>query len=249
MKEKILVVDDEKIARVTLTQILRLEGYTVHSVESGEMALEALRQESFDLVIVDLQMPGISGLDVLRNTVREFPGVRFIILTAYGSMDTAIEALRSHAYDYLLKPASPQQILDTVNRVLSEPARLWQTDKASSAATSVHTRPIAMELPGGAELNWNRRVIVWKNQTILLTPTELRLFEVLCETPGRVVSHSELIYRIQGYQLEAEEAARILRPVLSRLRNKLSIIPGGEEWIKTTRGAGYMIDTVLGDNN
>ncbi len=99
---KILVVDDEKIARVTLTQILRLEGYTVHSVESGEMALEALRQEPFDLVIVDLQMPGISGLDVLRNTVQEFPGVRFIILTAYGSMDTAIEALRSHAYDYLL---------------------------------------------------------------------------------------------------------------------------------------------------
>jgi len=83
MKEKILVVDDEKIARVTLSQILRLEGYTVHSVESGEMALEALRQEPFDLVIVDLQMPGISGLDVLRNTVREFPGVRFIILTAW----------------------------------------------------------------------------------------------------------------------------------------------------------------------
>jgi len=57
-----------------------------------------------------------------------------------------------------------------------------------------------------------------------------------------------LIYRIQGYQLEAEEAARILRPVLSRLRNKLSIIPGGEDWIKTTRGAGYMIDAGLGDN-
>jgi DNA-binding response OmpR family regulator len=242
---RILVVDDEEIARLSLSQILRLEGYAVKSVESGEAALNALQEISYDLIILDLKMPGMNGMEVLRRVVKNYPLVRVIVLTAYGTMDTAIQALRNHANDYLLKPAKPGQIVETVNRVLKEPARLATGPEQSSQPVGLISPSRFFDLPSGAVMDWNRRLISWQDHIVILTPTEIRVMEALCQKTNRVVSHSDLVFGVQGYELESEEAATILRPVMSRLRQKLSVIPGGKDWIQTIRGAGYILE--LGD--
>lgn len=240
---KILVVDDEEIARLTLSQILRLEGFAVRSVEHGNAALDALKEHEYDLMILDLKMPGMGGMAVLRQATKDYPMVRVIVLTAYGSLDTAVEALRNHAHDYLLKPANPKQIIETVLRVLAEPPRpAASLEEELQEQLPIRGRIRFIQLPSGAVLDWNRRLISWQDRMILLTPIELRIFEMLCQDPGKVVSHADLVFGVQGYELEREEAAKILRPVVSRLRQKLSMIPGARDWIQTTRGAGYLIE-------
>jgi DNA-binding response OmpR family regulator len=239
---RILVVDDEEIARLSLSQILRLEGYAVRSVESGEIALNALQEISYDLMILDLKMPGMNGMEVLRRVIKDFPQVRVIVLTAYGSMDTAIQALRNHAHDYLLKPARPGQIVETVERVLKEPA--WSAARPEQMGPPGDSNATSrfVDLPSGAVMDWNRRLINWQNYIVLLTPTEIKVLEALYQKTNQVVSHSDLVFGVQGYELDAEEAANILRPVMSRLRQKLSVIPGGKDWIQTIRGAGYILE-------
>ena len=111
---RILIVDDEEIARITLGDILRLEGYSVRAVGSGDDAVTVLQQESFDVMVLDLRMPGMGGLDVLRVVVDHLPDLQVIVLTAHGSMDTAIQALRFRVHDYLLKPVTPPQILTSI---------------------------------------------------------------------------------------------------------------------------------------
>jgi DNA-binding NtrC family response regulator len=110
---KILVVEDEETTRRSLAEILHLEGYQVLPVSSGEAALEALRKDPFDVVLLDLKMPGMDGLEVLRTAARIAPETMVILLTAHGSLESAIEAVRFQAHDYLTKagdhPADPQQ--------------------------------------------------------------------------------------------------------------------------------------------
>lgn len=242
-EKRILVVDDEEVARLTLSQILRLEGYAVRSVDGGEAALSALREHEYDLMILDLKMPGMGGMGVLKQAVRDYPQVRVVVLTAYGSMDTAIEALRNYAHDYLLKPAMPRQIIEVVARVMNEPPRSAASLEENEALlVGPRERARFIQLPSSAVLDWNRRMITWQDRMILLTPTELRVLEILCQSPGQVISHEDIIFGVQGYELDSEEAASILRPVMSRLRQKLSIIPGGKNWIATTRGTGYVFE-------
>jgi len=133
MKANILVVDDEPIARQSLSDILRLEGYTVVSVANGELAVEHLRNHSVDVVLLDLKMPGMNGLDVVQVANQIVPDTEIILLTAYGSMETAVEALRQRVHDYLLKPASPNQILESVQRALTRrEVRLQERASAAS---------------------------------------------------------------------------------------------------------------------
>lgn len=242
-EKRILVVDDEEVARLTLSQILRLEGYAVRSVEGGEAALSALKEHEYDLMILDLKMPGIGGMKVLQQATRDYPLVRVVVLTAYGSIDTAIEALRNYAHDYLLKPAMPRQIIEVVTRVLNEPPRsAANLEENEGLLTGSRERARFIQLPSSAVLDWNRRMITWQDKLILLTPTELRVLEILCQSPGQVISHKDIIFGVQGYELESEEAASILRPVMSRLRQKLTIIPDAKNWILTTRGTGYLFE-------
>src|SRR5664279_911091 len=116
---RILIADDQEIARLTLSDILRLEGHYVRMVDCGETALAALSEEPFDIVILDLKMPGIGGMPVLRKVSEDYPEIRVILMTAYGTIETAIEALRRRVHDYLQKPFSPDDILRSVDRAIS----------------------------------------------------------------------------------------------------------------------------------
>ncbi len=236
---KVLIVDDEEVARLTLAEILRLEGYEIKAVNNGEAAVQELRHETYNVMILDLKMTGMSGIDVIREIVDQVPGLAVIVLTAYGTMDSAIQALRYRVRDYLLKPASPEQVLESIKRVISRPEFTGQPVMRDKLETGPKQDG---EFPGGAQLAWDKRQISWQGGSLSLTPTEARLLRILYERRNEVVPHSELVYLIQGYQIETEEAAKILRPVVSRLRHKLSSVPGWSDRIKNIRAAGYLLE-------
>jgi len=234
---KILIVDDEEIARVTLADILRLEGHEIAIASNGDAAVSALQSQPFDLMVLDLKMPGKSGMEVLRAVVDTLPNLSIIVLTAYGTMDSAIQAIRYRVHDYILKPADPMQIVQSIERAIAQKGDPSLVRETSNRATQRVER-----LPGGATLSWDKRMIAWEGGSLSLTPTEAKLVRILFDRRNEMVTHSELVYLIQGYQIETEEAAKILRPVVSRLRQKLTAVPAWGDRIKNVRGAGYVLE-------
>ncbi|HEU0036315.1 MAG TPA: HD domain-containing phosphohydrolase [Kofleriaceae bacterium] len=115
---RILVVDDERVIREILAEFLALEGFSVHTVEDGEKALAELRLRPYDLLITDLKMPRLSGLQLLEKVEQERLGVLTVLMTGFGTVETAIEAMKKGAYDYLLKPFKVEEVIHVVERAL-----------------------------------------------------------------------------------------------------------------------------------
>ena len=261
----VLIVDDDEVTRTSLVDILRLEEYRVHAVASGEDALAFLREEKVDLIFLDIKLPGIDGLEVLRVVSQQAPDIAVILLTAYGTVESAVVALRHHAFDYLIKPVSPQQALDSTQRALSHRAELLHKhalleemeaslrqllkteygpgsrDPASPAELQV------VYLGNGVMVDFDRREL-WEgsgseeSQRVRLTPTEARLLKILLERGGEVLTHREIVMLVQGYEVTDWEAPEVLRPLVSRLRQKLAYFPGGEYWVSNVRGKGYLFE-------
>jgi response regulator RpfG family c-di-GMP phosphodiesterase len=115
---RILVVDDERVIREILSEFLTLEGFSVHTVEDGDKALTELRLRPYDLLITDLKMPRVSGLQLLERVETERLGVLTVLMTGFGTVETAIEAMKKGAYDYLLKPFKVEEVIHVVRRAL-----------------------------------------------------------------------------------------------------------------------------------
>ena len=241
MKSNILVVDDEPVARQSLTDILRLEGHNVTSAPNGQAAVEYVRTHPIDLMIVDLRMPGMDGLEVVQVVNQISPETEVILLTAFGSTETAIQALRLRIHDYLLKPASPAQVLASVKKGL---ARRSSRSRVSSATvnTDVDEAIEVFSLKDGTTVDLSRRQIKHKNKVEHLTPAEGRLLRILIENEGKVFSHRELVLLVQGYDTSQREAPEILRPLVSRLRHKLDQFPSLSERVVSVRGTGYLYE-------
>jgi len=120
---KIFIVDDELVMRKSLSGWLERDGYEVDTAESGEEAIEKLKKTRFDLLLVDIKMEGISGLDVLKHVMENDPDVAVVMITAYGSISTAIEAMKNGAHDYLLKPFDPDELGVLIEKVVEQQAQ------------------------------------------------------------------------------------------------------------------------------
>ncbi len=240
MKSNILVVDDEPVARQSLTDILKLEGYTVASAPNGQAAVEYIRTHNVDLLIVDLKMPGMDGLEVVQVVNQVSPETEVILLTAYGSTETAIQALRLRIHDYLLKPASPAQILSTVKKGLSRRSAKSRLSNFSTADSDSGQE--VFSLKDGTTVDLSRRQIKFKSKVEHLTPAEGRLLRILMENKGKVFSHRELVLLVQGYDTSQREAPEILRPLVSRLRHKLDQFPSLSQQVVSVRGTGYLYE-------
>src|SRR5271169_881092 len=118
MADRILVVDDEQLIRESIAFILKKEGFTVAEAPNGAVAYEKIQSESFDLVISDIEMPVMNGIDLLDRVMQLNPQSLFVIITAYGSLDTAVPALRKGASDYILKPVEFDELIVKVKRLL-----------------------------------------------------------------------------------------------------------------------------------
>lgn len=253
---KTLIVDDEQAVRSSLQEILDLEDYPADSAANGEEALELLKHDEYELVILDLKLPGIPGIEVMRQIQKRAPETKVIILTGYGSLETAVEALRSGAEDYIQKPYDVAEILDSVGRALSKKAlrrrkvliieqmnsTLEQLKDIEGIKTPDQPTRRVIALPQGIMVDLERREM-WKGgQRVELTPTEGKLLAIFLENKGRVLTHQEAVFLVQGYEAQGAEAAEILRPMISRLRSKLANFPGMEDWVHSVRGTGYLWD-------
>ena len=258
---KVLVVDDETATRRTLGEILRLAGYEVAEAPDGRTALEMLARGAYDVMLLDIRMPGMSGLEVLARVDEEGMDVEVILLTAYSSVESAVAALRHGAVDYLIKPANPDEIIATVNKALQRrqkrlrQRRLLEQLEASLRAlkgAEIEGESDADEddefiwLTPEVKVDFSRRLLHYREQTISLSPSEARLLAKLLEHEGEVLTHQQLVREVQGYEVSAWEAPEMLRPLVSRLRAKLSLIPGGREWITNVRGVGYVLELPSG---
>ena len=257
MTAKILIVDDEPGVRESLSELLRIEGYLVGSAESGDRALKSLKEDDFDLVLLDLRMPGIDGVEVMGEIRKLHPDTRIIIITGFGTLESAIEAIRFGAQDYLLKPYSIEDILLSITKALS--VKETKTRKeilieqlASSldqlkdvegfSRTELPARRV-VNLPLGVMVDLERREMWRGNDRTRLTPTESKLLSLFIENQGRVLSHQELVFLVQGDKVDQDEAPEVLRPMVSRLRKKMATFPGVEDWISNVRGTGYLFDS------
>jgi DNA-binding response OmpR family regulator len=236
MKSNILVVDDEPVARQSLSDILKLEGFQVIAAPNGQAAVEHVRTHTVDLMIVDLKMPGMDGLEVVQVVNQLSPETEVILLTAHGSIETAVQALRLRIHDYLLKPASPAQVLSSVKKGLS------RRSKSRAASIQPEGGQDVFTLKDGTAVDLSRRQIKQKNRIEHLTPAEGRLLRILMENPGKVFSHRELVLLVQGYDTSQQEAPEILRPLVSRLRHKLEKFPLLSDQVVSVRGTGYLYE-------
>jgi DNA-binding response OmpR family regulator len=256
MAANILIVDDEKAVRESLEEILKMEDYRVETASSGEDALEQINEEEFNLVLLDLKMPGIDGVEVMRQISRYAHDTKVIILTGHGTLESAIEALRLGAEDYMLKPYESAAILDSIGRALSKNAQkkrkellieqlessLDQLKDVEGITTPEMPARRVITLPQGIMVDLERREMWRGGERAHLTPTEGKLLSVFLENRGRVMSHKEIVFLVQGYETTEWEAPEVLRPMISRLRKKLSTFPDVDEWIENVRGTGYVFD-------
>ena len=255
MAAKILIVDDDAGVRESLEELLRLEDYQADSSGSGEDALEAL-SEGFDLVLLDIKMPGIDGVEVMHEIRKYHPDTRIIIITGYGSLESAIDAIRSGAQDYMLKPYTADDILLSINKALSEKesrtrkeilieqleSSLDQLKDVEGIRTEELPARRVVSLPRGITVDLERREMWRGADRVRLTPTESKLLSIFLENRGRVMNHQEIVFLVQGFEILEWEAPEVLRPMISRLRKKLALFPGVEEWVSNVRGTGYLFD-------
>ena len=228
MTARILVVDDEvKIVR-TVRAYLEKAGFAVATATDGQTALAAFRHEQPGLVILDLGLPGLDGLDVTRAIRRE-SGVPIIMLTARVEESDKLVGLELGADDYVVKPFSPRELVARVRAVL-------RRVEGQREATPI---PI---VAGDLTIDPNRRSAKLGERWLDLTTTEFDLLWVLAESPGRVFTRLELLDRVQGYAYEGYE--RTIDVHVKNLRRKIEATPQKPEHILTVYGAGYRFSEV-----
>ena len=224
---KILVVDDEKVLVKGIKFTLENEGYQVEVGYDGEEAVELAREGSFDLVMLDLMMPKIDGLQACMR-IREFSNVPIIMLTAKGEDTDKIIGFECGADDYITKPFN---ILEVKARVRALLRRAGQTAQQERSANRLERGPIAIDVAERA---------AWKDgQPVELTAKEFDLMELLMRNPGRVYSRENLLNVVWGYEYIGDY--RTVDVHVRRLREKLELDPANPEYIRTKWGVGYYL--------
>lgn len=221
MSQRILVVDDDpQILRAVRTN-LQGRGYEVATAGNGETALDAAASEAFDLVILDLGLPGIDGHEVIRR-LRAFSDVPILVLSVRDTQQDKIEALDAGADDFVTKPFSMGELL----------ARMRAVERRS------HPEPPAPRLRfDDLEVDLARQLVTLGGQDIRLTPTELRLLEAFVTNPGKLLTHRWLLTRVWGPGYLAE--THYVRIYVRALRRKLGDDPARPRFIVTEPGLGY----------
>ncbi|MBN1567607.1 MAG: response regulator [Acidobacteria bacterium] len=221
-KGRILVIDDEKDLIELVRYNLEKEGFSIRSAQDGESGLAAAMKEIPDLIVVDLMLPGVDGLDVCRSLRLEkrTAHIPIIMLTAKAAESDRILGLELGADDYVTKPFSPRELIARIKAVLRR--------------ATAPQEPAEMIQRGKLTIDLARRAISCAGEPIVLTATEFRLLQFFATRPGRVFSRSELIDGVLGRDVSVED--RTIDVHITGLRKKLGQCA---EWIETVRGFGY----------
>ncbi len=221
---RILVVDDEERMVHFIRLNLEHDGFQVIEAFRGSQALDRLRSDLPDLVLLDVMMPDIDGFEVLR-TIREITSVPVIMLTAKGEEDDRIRGLELGADDYITKPFSPRELVSRVKAVLR------RTELSSPGTQEL------IEVDDRLKLDFNRREVWVEGELVQLRPTEYRLLYHLVQNAGWVLTHDQILTKVWGYEYQDEP--HYVRLYINYLRKKLEKDPSNPEYILTERGVGY----------
>ncbi len=225
--ERILVVDDEPQIRRVMRATLTARGYFIDDARTGEEALDKLREEKYDLVLLDMNMPGIGGMATCR-AIRENWDIAIVVLTVRNTEKDKVEALDAGADDYVTKPFSMPELLARIRAALR---RLPQSGDASSA-------PI---LAGDMEINPATRRVIVRNKEVRLTPKEFDLLFHLASQPNVPIPHGNLLQAVWGPDYGDE--VEYLRVFVNQLRKKIERNPSKPKHLLTEPWIGYRFNT------
>ncbi len=263
---RLLVVDDEPQIRSALVRGLGLLGYVVEEAGSGREALSLLKRAPCDAMVLDIFMPGMDGVEVMRRARQLYPDLAIIVLTGRPAVESAIAALKSEVADYLLKPASVHDIAAAVTRALQKREERLQNQQQlqelvqglnqalnsmrQTAAQSPDLQPIApashvpvLHAPP-LTLDRTQRLVVLDGdppRSIQLTVGETAVLAVLMTYPDQVIHCRELVRLAWDYPMNERESRTMVRPYIFRLRQKLEADPEHPSLVRNVRGSGYVL--------
>ena len=223
-KYKILVVDDEKRMVRFIQLNLEQDGFQVVTAYNGEEALDQVRTQLPDLVLLDIMMPDIDGFQVLEK-IREVSTVPVIMLTAKGEEDDRVRGLELGADDYITKPFSPRELVSRIKAVLRR-TKSFQEDQED-----------VIDVDDRLTIDFSRREVWVEGEKVDLRPTEYRLLYHLVKNAGWVNTHEQLLTKVWGFEYQDEP--HYVRLYVNYLRKKLEKDPSNPQYILTERGVGY----------
>lgn len=254
----ILVVEDDAVALSVLADVLVEAGYHVTPAPDGETALTYLTQseaQPFDVVVTDIRMHQVDGIDVLHSARQQSPPPAVILLTGFGSLETAVSAIRHGAHDYLLKPCPPDELLKRVaSAVEQRQHELRQVHAVRTIALGLaqlqgHTLPkrpppdptdLADHILqiGALVIDSVSHEVWFDGKAIHLTPTEFALLHCLAEGTGRVIGYCDIVRHTHGHTMGESEAQMLLKTHIRNLRRKID-----PAYLINVRGIGYRMVT------
>ncbi|MEO5888514.1 MAG: response regulator transcription factor [Anaerolineales bacterium] len=261
LQKTILIVDDENHLRLSLSYILQKENYLVQTAASAEEALDCLKSHEYDLTFLDLNMPGMGGIDLLVEFHKHSPHMPVLILTAHAALESAIQAVRLGARDYLIKPVEPVLILTRVAEILAEseqPARkkeifsqmqsllaelqtINSEDKTLTGATLPPVDSADFLKKGNFELDLEARHATLNGKYIPVTGIYFDYLCTLLRHAPKAVRYKTLVKESQAYDAMTAEARDLSRWRIHELRKMIEADPEHPQYILTVRGMGYRL--------
>jgi DNA-binding response OmpR family regulator len=256
---RVLVVDDEANLRQTLARILHQLGCDVTTAADGSEALQRLEAAPYELVYLDIRLPGMDGLQVLRQVHDRYPQVAVVLLTAHASIGSAVEAVRLGATDYLIKPITPEALIARTRSILTDQAvqrrrreiqeqidalqAELKTLEQSPEVTSSFVAPVDDRFlkRGSLTLDLHTRRATCDDRVLTLPPTAFDYFVVLVRHAPDVVPYQTLVVEAQGYQTDLRQAQELTKWHIHTLREALEREPTGSCHLLTVRGTGYRL--------
>jgi DNA-binding response OmpR family regulator len=258
---KILIIDDEPALRQTLARILQQVGLEVTTAENGEQGLAFLVTTRFDLVYMDIRMPGLAGLDVLELMRSRYPGLPVVLFTAQPDLNSAMEALRRGATDYLLKPLKPETIIERTKTILitQQKERRRREIQAQIEALQTELRNLDGEngtllaptrvVPvseryikrGALVLDLHTRHLSISEQAVSLPPTSFDFLLVLARHCPDVVDYQTLVTEAEGIKVDAREAQELVKWHIHHIRQAIEPDVRNPSYLFNVRGVGYRL--------
>jgi DNA-binding response OmpR family regulator len=224
----ILILDDEWGVRTIFTAVLERAGYAVFTASDALEAAALLEAQQFNLALIDLKLPGPSGLDLLQRLRDWQTSCATVLISANPTREDILEALRAGVDDFLIKPISNEHLRRAVGEALLK--------------HQIRRLPASPEMVVGAlRIDTSRRTVYWHDQALTLTSTEYCLLRTLAQHAGRIVPASALIRHCRGYSINEEEARQLIKPHIANLRHKLEQGSRFRRVLLNHRGLGFIL--------
>lgn len=257
----ILIIDDEASLRKTMARILQQAGFEVTTAESAEQGLDYLKTTPFDMVLTDLRMPGIHGMEALKIIHSNYPALPVVLFTAQPDVNSAVEALRHGATDYLLKPIKPEAIIERTRSILSNQQRekrkrelQGQIELLQNELKSLESgENVSVQIPAASSekerflkrgqlvLDLHARRILLKDEPLNTPPTSFDYLLVLARHAPNVVDYQTLVAEAQGYQTDLREAQELTKWHIHQLRQLIEADARNPVYLLNVRGTGYRL--------